>query len=555
MTDISAAGPEGGSAHTLSARERLGLALLLLLAAALRVTWWHFGPQVIESEGINYARLGENLAAGRGLLGLNELGLELIYPPLYPLLIAAGIHAGLGAEYAGRLVSFVAGAGLPLACFWYGRRYASTAAGWLAGLVAAIHPLMIVLSAAVLTESAYLTLTLCGLYFMAEVLRLGRRRATLGAGVSLGLAYLLRPEAMVLTMALVLLLMLWNTRQWRQAAQRAAVLLAVFAVFAIPYVAFLWHETGQLRFEAKSAEGLLMAQSKVTGGEFYFGVDHNLAAYGASNTPDLARLKSEHVSVAQTAAVLARQSVRNLPNLLRALGSAQLGAPFLVALVALGLFATAWDGARLRSELPLLTALSLTLLTFCTWPFLHDRFLFPVMPALLVWTGAGLARMGLWARATTLALGGSRTVVRGAVLSAVAAPLALTVACAVSGVRASDELQESWADPMRRDDMMVGRWLHAQTRPVRIVDTTPTVAFYAGDVLVAYPWADSGTALRYLARQRVTFLILRDADRARRPYLPAWLASPPGNLVLQKSFGGAGGVTRVYRWRDTSPGQ
>jgi hypothetical protein len=42
------------------------LGLVFLSGLALRIVWWHFGPKVIESEGIGYARVAENIAACLG---------------------------------------------------------------------------------------------------------------------------------------------------------------------------------------------------------------------------------------------------------------------------------------------------------------------------------------------------------------------------------------------------------------------------------------------------------------------------------------------------------
>jgi 4-amino-4-deoxy-L-arabinose transferase-like glycosyltransferase len=543
-----------GERSPLSQRERLALLLIAALAAALRLLWWHLGPRVIESEGIYYARVAENLAAGRGLLGLGEHGLELLYPPLYSGLLAAGVRLGFNVVSVGRAVSLLFGASLPLLCFCYARRYLSAAAGWLAAATAALHPLLVVVSTAVLTESSYLTVMLAALYFAAEVFHLGRRRAALAAGGLLGIAYLLRPEAFVLTFALLVTLLAFHRRQLRAAAVRAGLLLAVFALFALPYIGFLWKETGQLRFEAKTAEGVLMAQSQLPMGQFRFGITDQLVETGVSNTSDLEQIRTTHVTLAGAARLMAHQALRDVPHLLHGLGDAQLGAPFLLALAALGLFAVPWDRGRAASEAPLLVATGLTLLTYLTWPFSHDRFLYPVLPALVVWGGAGLAHLRGWALGSATRSGLSLWPSRGLVALAVAVPMALTAACGALGVRWSDELSQSWNDAQLQDDAALGRWLREQGHPVRIMDTGPTVAFYAGDVLVLYPWTDADTALRYLAAKRIAFLIMRDGDRKARPYLDEWRRSPPtGRLQLRMDFAGAAGVTRVYRWRDATP--
>ena len=531
----------------------VGLALLFLLALVLRLVWWHFGPRVIESEGVYYARVGENLAAGRGLVGIHEMGLQLLDPPLYATLIAVGVRLGFNSEVAGRGISLIAGAWLPVIAFLLARRLYGRTAGWLAGIVAAVHPLLIAISVAVLTESFYLTLSLLALYCMIDVFALGRRRSAVLAGVCLGFAYLCRPEALILTVLLGATVVLANRQRWRLAVARVAVLVATVAIFAIPYIVFLSVETGQLRWEAKTADGVRWALRTEAGqswGEIYFGIGPDLVETGGSNTSDLAMLQTTQISFGHRARIIARQAVSNFPKLLRAIGDVQLGAPMIMILAALGLFGLSWNAERLKGECPLLVASGLTLLTFCAWPFFHDRFLFPLVVPLVIWAGAGLDRLRLWARDTSVVL--HLRPLSAALLSGCLLGSSLSILCAASvvGTRRSDELSQAWS-PLA-DDVPVGQWLRAQGPAARLMDTEPTVAYYAGAVLVPYPWSDGPTALRFIDRKQITYLILRDTDAERRPYLTAWLRHPPDDhMEFVRGFQGQSGGIRVYRWRST----
>src|SRR5579872_785998 len=84
--------------------------LLAIIALLLRLAWGGFVATTIENEGSYYARIGQNLAHGRGYLGIREQGLQLLYPPLFPLLIAAQNVIGVPADIAGRIISALAGA-------------------------------------------------------------------------------------------------------------------------------------------------------------------------------------------------------------------------------------------------------------------------------------------------------------------------------------------------------------------------------------------------------------------------------------------------------------
>ncbi len=71
----------------------------------------------------------------------------------------------------------------------------------LSGALIAIHPLLVVAAPSVLTEPTYLTLYFTGLYGAALAVETGGVRAGVLAGVAFGLAYLTRPEGIVLAAA------------------------------------------------------------------------------------------------------------------------------------------------------------------------------------------------------------------------------------------------------------------------------------------------------------------------------------------------------------------
>ena len=242
--------------HPFAAGRRRGLLLLFLLSLVLRVLWLSLGPHVLEHDGILYARLGENIAMGRGFQSINEQGLLLFHGPLYAALIAAGVRLGLTAETAGRLISLLFGIPLPVIICLIGRRLYGPVAGWLGGLLAAIHPLLVVTSAAVLTESATLTLTALAVYFYLGVLQLDSRRDPILAGSCLGLSYLCRPEALILAALFSIIVVAVNLPRRSLALARAALLVFAFSVFALPFIIFLSIQTGQVRFEAKTPVAL-----------------------------------------------------------------------------------------------------------------------------------------------------------------------------------------------------------------------------------------------------------------------------------------------------------
>ena len=303
-------------------RASRGFLLIFLLSLVLRLLWWGLGPRVIEDEGTYIARAGETLAAGCGYMGIH--GFPLLYPPLYSILVATGVQLGLSSEAAGRLVSLLFGVSLPLLVCLIARRLYGTAAAWTGGLLAAAHPFLVVTSAAVLTESTFLTLTMLAVFFYHGFVNLDSRRDAILAGSCLGLAYLCRPEAMMLAAFFSVIAVAVNQRQRSLVLGRTALFLAAFSIFALPFVFFLYSQTGEIHLEAKSPEAIVTAFSEQEGqhwGLTYFAIDCDLKGIGISMVSNLELLKAPCPSLLQVARISLRQAKRNLPWLLRRSGS------------------------------------------------------------------------------------------------------------------------------------------------------------------------------------------------------------------------------------------
>ena len=540
--------------NRLSPDARRGLLLLFLLSLALRLLWLSLGPHVIEHEGTCYARVGENVAMGRGLLAVHEEGIFLLHPPLYASLIAAGVWLGLTGETAGRLVSLLFGVPLPVIVCLIARRMYGPVAGWLGGLLAAIHPLLVVMSAAVLTESAILTLTALAVYFYLGVLDLDSRRDPILAGSCLGLSYLCRPEGLILAALFAIVAVVVNLPRRSLALARSALLVSTFSVFALPYIIFLAIQTGQLRFEAKTPYALAFTWRTEQGQDddkIYYAIDHDLVETGI-NMISTRQLLRTLPSAPQLVQAVLKQVKLNLRWPLHSISASYLGQPFLGMLAALGCFASVWSFRRLQQELPWVAIVFLTILSAGSVPFTRDRYFFPLLPPMLIWGGRGLDWLRRWTSSTATECGLAGRVSSGLAACMVTIWLALVSAVAVIGVRDTDEISQSWKARFT-EDVGLGQWLRTSIgRRARIMDTWNTAAYYADAALVFYPWTDGDTASRYITKKNVEYLILRDRDRGRRPYFEELARSGlDGRAELIKTFHQAkGDVVRVYRWRE-----
>ena len=71
---------------------------------------------------------------------------------------------------------------------------------------------------------------------------------------------------------------------------------------------------------------------------------------------------------------------------------------------------------------------------------------------------------------------------------------------------------------------IVGQWLNAyKPGPKLVMDTPDSIPFYASASYLSFPYTDATTALRYIERKKVDFIVLTDTALKWTPYLNDWI--------------------------------
>ena len=214
-------------------RQRAALLAIAGVAFALRLTYVAVVDPDVPALGDarNYHLLGENLADGHGYVRAFDLafrGVELPtaeFPPLFPTLLAGLTVIGADDESAQRVVMAALGAATAVLAAALGRRVGGRpAVGIVAGLVVAVHPLLVQLDGLPLAEALFVPLVL-------GVLLAVDRRPYL-AGALLGLAALTRSEALLL-LPLVVVPVAWRRRRWGHVGAAALATVVVLAPWTI----------------------------------------------------------------------------------------------------------------------------------------------------------------------------------------------------------------------------------------------------------------------------------------------------------------------------------
>jgi hypothetical protein len=202
------------------------LAAAVPVAALLVViTCWH-GPGV-NPDSVVYLDAARHVAAGHGPQATNALGeaqLVTTWPPLYPLLIAPGVAAGLTAANSAVLVNALAHAALALLVGLIAWRLTRCAwAGALGAWLATLASPLLLNAGHVWSEPAFLALECGALLCLLKFANSGRRLPLAAGGVLLGLACMQRYAGYALVAAaLAWMLQLRPHGGWRATAMLAA---------------------------------------------------------------------------------------------------------------------------------------------------------------------------------------------------------------------------------------------------------------------------------------------------------------------------------------------
>lgn len=460
------------------------LLYLMPLAFLLRLLLVICFEQVISPDGVQYVDLGRNLMAGN----FRE-GLSTYWSPLYPLLVGFSSLFFRDPEFAGRFVSVVAGSLLLIPSYklirnWYGERVA-----FIGACLITLHPLLIYYSTVLLIESTYTLLFMCGVLAGWSALSGGRARSFLLAGATFGSCYLLKPEA-ALFLLLLLIPMLSRKLFDRDVAlkitaRNALFLCAGFMLLAAPYLFYLREQTGAWTLSGK-AVGHLWQGSRLAGGDLT-----------PTTLPLIPNLTTTLVQL--TKALRFEYEISNLIFPL----------PF-VLLAGLGLFRKSWTSSRARRELYLFSFVAATLVGYAvTLP--NIRFLLPLLPLLICWLAKGIIEFAEWMLATferTQGAGRFLPYIRKAVVPLSIAGLLASLLPLTFYLLKGDK----WGDYYGQKRAAVWIREHDAGQMPAIMSTVPVAAFYTNKRHVTLVDEDYDSLITRARHEGVGYLIVNERD-------------------------------------------
>jgi 4-amino-4-deoxy-L-arabinose transferase-like glycosyltransferase len=537
-------------------RARSGLLLIFLAALSIRAVCCVLFSGEIDAEGAEYARIAQNLLAGKGYVGIGMAGTQLFFPPLYPFLIAGVTVITGDAEISARIINIVMGALLACPVYLIGRRMFDESKGLGAAALVAFHPYLVWLSTTVRCESTYYILLMTALFSAMYAIDKPTVRAPMVSGGLYALAYLVRPEAFIFmlvgTAYILLGRVLAGHRGLLTTVSRVSLMPIVFLVVAGPYIGWLSLQTGQLRIEGKSVLNVateLRIQKGLSVGEATVGVDADLTPRGPSIQPNIDVIKSYHIGIKESAIMIAKKLPKVASGSSAAIVSLGFGAPALFVLAVLGLFDRPWRPRLALDQLHWFALLSLSVFAVFFIYYADLRFYILFLLFFCIWAPVGLARLMRWAQGTACMLGAGRNqqAFFGSAVQilAVAAVIAASVAWAsmmfsqARGTRAFKAVAVSFA---------------TSNPSMRVADTSTYFAFHAHAANFLLPYCDEVTALRYLEKMRVTHIIVRDQGWYSTPYLKKWMdVGVPNTRQIVGMIAGNGERIHVYEIQRPTP--
>jgi 4-amino-4-deoxy-L-arabinose transferase-like glycosyltransferase len=526
-------------------------AFLALAALVVRVGWLlALGPSQISWDGAEYARSAYNLVHGAGYVGMHGT-ITSIFPPLYSLAIAALMMLRVDGETAGIAVSILAGAALVFPVYAIAARLYGARAGLAAGAIIAFLPIAVDLSVLVLSDSLFALLAASGLAVLIRTLDDGRPRTALIAGFLFGLAYLTRPEGLVLGLACTLAFAgayaLLPALRPRIAGCAAAYVFAL-CVTAAPYAAFISSRAHGFALEGKSAINATIAERMRSGLSYVQAadaVDANLDIIGPELDDDeyLADRWVRHPSLNERISLVVSDARRRIVDVPRTMLTKPFGTPLLALAAIVGLLAGPWTRRRAVAEIAIagyIVALFLSLTTvYHFWP----RYAFGFTPVLAVWAGHGLDVIA------------RRLRLRAPAPAAVAA-IALVFVALLAAMPAwyRDEVND--ASPLT--ERAAGNWMAAHdSAPGRILAVSDQSVYYAHGTWSMLPYVPrTDLALAYVRLKAPRYLVLDRYETDERPYVATWLADgiPDPHAQLVHVIGDPRHPdAEIYRWSASAP--
>jgi hypothetical protein len=266
--------------------------------------------------------------------------------------------------------------------------------------------------------------------------------------------------------------------------------------------------------------------------------------------------KSHNISRRQLASHLiysAKIQVVNIYRFLIRMGS--FGGIFLLLLVFTGLFHSSWDRTRMLRECYVgLILAGIFIALFSTQSF-SERYLYVILPFLLLWGAKGIEELTVWASDTyRIVSPNSEFWMRPIRLG-----MRLTLVGILLGIALWQNTGSSYDDFGGTKKSCIyakeaGLWLKRQSPQDKVImDAGSAIPYYSRAEYLIFPYCTSSTAIRYIRLKNPDYIVLRGSLKANMPYLEEWLETgiPDSHAIKVYDVGNTlEEKVQIYRWEN-----
>ena len=536
--------------------EVLALGALGIWAALVRLAALLQPQRIVWGDEPFYLWLGRNWLTGQGysFTGYSDVH----HTPMYPLLSGLFYLLTRDLELASDICYVLFGVLLVIPVYLLAKEMYRREVGYVSVALLAIYPAVATapLFWGTLTEPPYYFFVYSGLLMTLLAMRRERPWFYALAGICFGLAYLTRPEAiayMAVGGGVLALVKLGEKKLFARATLVGLSLYVVgFLLFFMPYAYYVYRETGSWMVSEKAGVTFVTCIGLSEGNTKAF----DGATWGLDSTGRevfFFSRESYHVSmfdvIREYPSEFMQLLVRNVRRFIGSLLSTRLLSYYLLPLIGLAFFKTAWSKARVKGELLLLSSLA-PVAVFLLF-FIQDRYIATLLPILVIWLGLGAYELGVWLKGTVENLLGDRlpmsAKLRNSLLAIPTVMLVLFFALLQPRI-----LQEyTNIGSFRPEHKTVGLWLKDNiSRDSVVMSRYPAIAFYADTRWEPTPNAEYAQVLAYARYNGVDYFALDEGEtRDLRPQLAFLLAEDevPPELELIHVDHSARGKLAIFR--------
>jgi hypothetical protein len=537
-------------------REAWVLIILCLGAALVRVLAVAHPQRIVWGDEPFYLWLGRNWLAGRGysFTGYSDVH----HTPMYPLLTGLVDLVTHNLELASDICYVFFGALLAIPVYLLARQMYRREVGYASVVLLAIYPAIATAPAfwGTLTEAPYYFFVYSGLLMALLAMRRERNGFYILAGAFFGLAYLTRPEAVAYVAATGGVLVLVRLFERKLLARATLIGLTLFAVgfllFFVPYAYYVYQETGAWMVSEKAGVTFVTCLGLSEGDTRAF----DEATWGLDTTGcEVFFFSRESYDVSMVDVIraypaeFAQLVVRNVRRFIGTLLSTRMLSQYLLPLLGLAFFKSAWDKPRAKGELLLLA--SLTPVGVFLLFFIQDRYIATVLPTLVIWLGLGADELGVWLSGTVENLLADRLPKSDRLRKYMVAIPTVALVLFFAVLQPRIVAQYTNIGSFRPEHKTIGLWLKDNIPAGSVVMSRyPAIAFYGDAEWEPTPNAEYEQIRVYAEAQDVDYFVLDEAETlGLRPQL-AFLFDQhrlPSDLKLLHLEDSVGGKLAVFK--------